>query len=161
MRLRRIPTSPIHPPAHRRFRRDVRGSHRRHRVVAVAYDRMALFELAIAVEVFGLPRPELEIPWYDFSVCSIDRGLLRATGSVHVRAGHDLRAIARADTVIVPGWRYPNEPPPRRLLDSIRRAHRRGARIVSICSGVFALAAAGLLDGRRATTHWRSTEALR
>lgn len=130
-------------------------------MVVVAYDRMALFELAIAVEMFGLPRPELEIPWYDFSVCSIDAGPLRATGSIEVRAQRDLHAIARADTVIVPGWRDPAETPPPRLLEAIRCAHRRGARVVSICSGVFVLAAAGLLDGARATTHWRYTDALR
>ncbi len=134
---------------------------RRHRVVVVAYDRLALFELAIAVEVFGLPRPELGIPWYDFTVCSLERGPLRATGAVRLGAGRGLEAIARADTVIVPGWRDPAEVPPARLLTAVRLAHRRGARVVSICSGVFVLAAAGLLDGRRATTHWRYTELLR
>jgi AraC family transcriptional activator FtrA len=129
--------------------------------VAVAYDRVALFELAIAVEVFGLPRPELKVPWYDFQVCSIDPGLLRATGALQVRARLGLGALTSADTIIVPGWRDPAEIPPPRLLDALRRAHRRGARVVSICSGVFVLAAAGLLDGKRATTHWRYTDALR
>ena len=137
------------------------GHHRRHRVVAVIYDRLALFELAIAVEVFGLPRPELEIPWYEFAVCSLDRGSLRATGAIRLAAPGGLRAIARADTVIIPGWCDPAEAPPARLLRALRRAHRRGARVVSICSGVFVLAAAGLLDGRRATTHWRYVERLR
>src|SRR5437016_5893359 len=132
-----------------------RASRRPHRVVVVAYDRLPLFELAIAAEVFGLPRPELPVAWYDFSVVSIDRGLLRATGAIQVRTRHDLSRIATADTVIVPGWRDPAEKPPRRLLEAIGRAHGRGARIVSICSGAFVLAAAGLLDGRRATTHWR------
>ena len=132
-----------------------------HRVVALAYDRMALFETAIAVEVFGLPRPELRVPWYEFAVVSVDRGMLRTTAAIQVRARSGLRAFDHARTIIVPGWRDPAEVPPRRLLDAVRRAHRRGARIVSICSGVFVLAAAGLLDGKRATTHWRYVDQLR
>jgi AraC family transcriptional regulator, transcriptional activator FtrA len=135
--------------------------HGRHRVVVVAYDRVALFEMAIAIEVFGLPRPELEIPWYDFAVCSIDPGPLRTTGAIELRTRRGVQALAHADTIIVPSWRDPAEPPPQRLLAALRRAHRRGARVVSICSGVFVLAAAGLLEGKRATTHWRYTEALR
>src|SRR5262245_3941104 len=138
-----------------------RRQRRPRRVVVVAYDRVALFELAIAVEVFGLPRPELKVQWYDFRVCTLDPGLLRATGAIHVRARRGLRALTDADTIIVPGWRDPAETPPRRLLEALRRAHARGARIVSICSGVFVLAAAGLLEGRRATTHWRYTDILR
>jgi len=134
---------------------------RPHRIVVVAYDRVALFELAIAVEVFGLPRPELDVPWYDFAVCSADPGVLRATGALRVRARWGLGAIARADTIIVPGWRDPLETPPARLLSALRRAHRRGARLVAICSGVFVLAATGLLDGKRATTHWRYVDVLR
>src|SRR5262249_15844246 len=128
---------------------------RRHRVMVVAYDGVALFEMAIAIEVFGLPRPELKVPWYDFAVCSIDPGPLRTTGAIEVRARHSGRALATADTIIVPSWRDPDEPPPARLLTALGRAHARGARVVSICSGVFVLAAAGLLEGKRATTHWR------
>lgn len=136
-------------------------SRRRHRIVVVAYDRMALFELGIATEVFGLARPELRVPWYEFAVCSLERGPLRATGTVQIRAKDGVGALERADTIIIPGWRDPAEAPPRRLLTALTRAHARGARLVSICSGVFVLAASGLLDGKRATTHWRYTDALR
>jgi AraC family transcriptional regulator, transcriptional activator FtrA len=133
----------------------------RHRVVVVAYDRVALFELAIATEVFGLARPELGVPWYEFAVCSLERRPLQATGSIEIRTRGGLGLLERADTIIVPGWRDPTEAPPRRLIAALTRAHARGTRLVSICSGVFVLAATGLLDGKRATTHWRYTDQLR
>src|SRR5262245_23191099 len=131
-----------------------------HRVVAVAYDGLSPFEFGIVVEAFGLPRPELKVPWYRFSVCALESRPVRALGGVSIVAGRGLGALRRADTIVVPGWRGVDAPPPSALLSALRAAHRRGARIVSICSGVFVLAAAGLLDGKRATTHWRYAEAL-
>jgi AraC family transcriptional activator FtrA len=130
-----------------------------HLVVAVAYDQLCTFELGCVVEVFGLARPELDVAWYRFAVCSVERGPLRATGGITVTAAGSLRLLDRADTIILPGWRTAAEPPPA-LLHKLRAAHRRGARICSICSGVFVLAAAGLLDGKAATTHWRYAERL-
>ena len=129
-------------------------------VVVLAYDGLCTFEFGCTYEIFGLPRPELDRPWYRFEVCAAEPGPLRAAGALAVQAPYDPDLIEQADTVIVPGWRSPDAPVPDALLDALARVPERDGRLVSICSGVFVLAAAGVLDGRRATTHWRYTEAL-
>ncbi|MGY5957181.1 transcriptional regulator FtrA [Kosakonia sp. BK9b] len=133
----------------------------RHRVVTLAYDGLCTFEFGVAVEIFGLPRPEMGDNWYSFAVAAVDEGELQATGGVRVVAEGGLELLAGADTIVVPGWRGAQTPVPPQLCAALLAANQRGCRIISICSGVFVLAAAGLLNGRKATTHWRYTALLR
>jgi len=130
-------------------------------VVALAYDGLCTFEFGVAVELFGLPRPEMGPDWYRFATAAIEPGPLRGLGGVRVEADGGLDLVERAGTIIAPGWRGADAPVPQPLIDALRTAHARGARVMSICSGVFVLAAAGLLAGRAATTHWRHVDQLR
>ena len=75
----------------------------RHNVAAVAYDRLCTFEFGCTVELFALPRPELNVPWYDFAVCAAERGPIRAAGGIEVQVSHSLRLLDRADTIVIPG----------------------------------------------------------
>ncbi|NVD70705.1 transcriptional regulator FtrA [Duganella sp. BJB1802] len=133
---------------------------KKHLVVALAYDRLCTFEFGCTVELFALERPELDVDWYDFVVCAVEPGPIRAAGGITVQAPYAPELLERADTIVIPGWRDADEPPPPAMLEAIRAAHRRGARLCSICSGAFVLAAAGVLDGQRATTHWRYADRL-
>src|SRR6476469_2828557 len=130
-------------------------------VVAAVVDQGALtFDFAIPCEVFGLDRNDIVEPWYEFLVVSAGRSRVRMQTGFTIEAPHRLDALGRADTIVVPGWSDPDDEPSDALKEALRAAHARGARSVSLCTVAFVLAASGLLDGRRATTHWMYAERL-
>jgi transcriptional regulator GlxA family with amidase domain len=119
----------------------------RHRVAVLALPDVVTFDLATPFQL--LQRD------YELTLCATESGPIQTTSGFSLVASHGLDALAEADTIVVPGFDPQEWPPPQQVLDALRATHARGARIASICTGAFALGAAGLLDGRRATTHWR------
>ena len=136
-----------------------RSTSRRHTVAALITHGAAPFELAVACEIFGIDRSELGVPWYRFMVVAADEPPIRTGAGFTIDTPHRLDALQQADTVVIPAW-HGGENATHDLVGAVRDAHERGARLLSVCSGAFALAAAGLLDGRRATTHWMYTDRL-
>ncbi len=131
-----------------------------HTVAVAVYDRVAVFEMGVPCEVFGIDRSAMGLPNYRVLVCAAEAGPLTTSMGFGIEPRNGLRSLSRADTILVPAWRDVDETPPEPLLRALRSAHRRGARIASLCSGAFVLAHAGLLDGRRATTHWMFADEL-
>jgi transcriptional regulator GlxA family with amidase domain len=129
-----------------------------HRVTIVALDRVVAFDLAMPAEVFGRVRLASGKAGYQVRVCGVSRDVDAGAFRMHFK--HGLEVLSRSDTIILPGVSDVDVPVPPRLVRAVRRAAARGARVASICSGAFLLAATGLLDDRRATTHWLGAQEL-
>ncbi|MER7484825.1 helix-turn-helix domain-containing protein [Streptomyces sp. NPDC126497] len=130
-------------------------------VAAVLLDGVNPFELGVVCEVFGVDRSDDGLPVYDFAVASADGPVVRTNTGFSLQVEHGLERLETADLIAVPaGASYVSREFPPELLDALRRGVDRGARVLSVCSGVFVLAAAGLLDGRRAAAHWKHAEDL-
>jgi AraC family transcriptional activator FtrA len=129
-------------------------------VVALVYNNLCTFEFSCAAEIFGLPRPEFGPEWYRFETCAAKGRKVTGQYGLQMSVDAGLDRIADAGTVIIPGWQGIDVPVPAPVLEALRQAHSRGTRLLSICSGSFVVAATGLLDGKRATTHWRYADSL-
>lgn len=126
------------------------------RVAVLTYNHAALFELACAVELFGLPRPEYS-EWYECQVVSFDRNLLEVTAGVVLQAAW-VDSLEAFTTLVVPSWPTKDSRVDDKLASEVRAFAHAGKRILSFCSGAFLLAEIGLLDGKKATTHWHNAE---
>ena len=128
-------------------------------VAALIWDGVAPFELGVLCEAFGIDRTEEGLPAIDFAVCGVTPGRVDSSIGFGVVADHGVERAAAADLVAVPAMKR-DLPAPPEMVAALRAAYERGARILSVCSGAFALGEAGLLDGRECTTHWKYTAEL-
>lgn len=123
-------------------------------VAVIAFNGISPFHLSVPCAIFGEDRINASVPKFELLVCAAETGKLQTMAGFTIETRHGLKDLAKAATIIVPSWRNPAELPPQPLLNALRKASQRGARIVGLCLGSFVLAEAGLLDDRPATTHW-------
>jgi transcriptional regulator GlxA family with amidase domain len=127
----------------------------RHVIALAVTQGLPIFELAVPCEVFDIDRSDIVEPWYEMRMCAGQPGPLYTSSGLQVNPAYGLTELVEADTVLVPACSTDvQDDPPKPLLEALQVASQRGKRIVSLCGGVFLLAAAGLLDGRRAAAHW-------
>ncbi|QPC91208.1 helix-turn-helix domain-containing protein [Mesorhizobium sp. INR15] len=129
-------------------------------VAVLAFDTISPFHLSVPCLVFGTDRTPLGLPRFDLRICAIETGPVHTDAGLTVAAPYGLDGFEEADIVIVPSWTDLEAPVPAALVEALQRAHRNGALIVGLCLGTFAIAAAGLLAGRRAATHWAYADRL-
>lgn len=132
-------------------------------VTIIAYNNLAMFEFGIACEAFNLARPEFK-HWYDCQIISVEPGKLTARGNISIEAEYNFKKIEKSDLIIIPGWSGMDKPIPDEFKTALLTAHKNGARIATICSGVFILTQLdqemGILNGKKITTHWKNAQAL-
>ncbi|MFI9237504.1 GlxA family transcriptional regulator [Streptomyces sp. NPDC053079] len=131
-----------------------------YRVALLAFPNIRSFDVSVITEVWGADRTDRGVPAFELRRCAADRSPVAMPGGLSLAPDRTLSWLDRADLVVVPGIVDPRQPTPPAVLDALRRAHARGVPVAALCAGAFVLAEAGLLDGRRAITHWSLTDLL-